>query len=886
MTLLSRGPIVSEGRVGMASLGHWGLKLVAVIAAAVGTMGCAGGGEGQTGTEQATDYFSHCGNKRVDSGEQCDDGNRVSGDGCDANCQWTCSPADGNPNSACDDGNPCNGSELCNSSHQCESNLSAAPANGTACGDFSVCQDGLCVERSLNCGDGIVEPPEECDSGDPAGSSTCDATCHFPCIKNDPDRQCPPIECKDPTQTLCNADHSCTYVAGPNYALCNGGKWICLSGVCSPCGDGIVEPGEECDLGSGNGLNTGCEKNCKFSCVPADPSRDCSYSDKPCFVSNSSTCDTTTHACTQPQFQPNGTSCGSATELKDCVSGSCIPVACGDGIPGPGEICDDGNLNNRDGCKSDCTLTCKVGSDCSNTTKGPALLTQPNCNIDVCNTNTHTCYYQANQIGQPCSSSNGTGACVKVSGTSFGACTTATCGNGTQDPGEECDLGSGNGPNTGCEQTCQFSCHTDADCDDTDPCNGTETCVAAPGGGKLCNSPPPSQWLADGASCGNDRICLMYLTGGCAKPYCGDGFVDQSTEQCDPPNTLGCDSNCQKLIQCEVGDQWWAHLTEMPASWGQTSTWEAAFTGYIRQLMLIHAVQRPNANPPTFDLSLRVCGMQIPDFTLPDQVATTLGHMEIYGVEFPNSLWDNWTKDPTYTFSTTLTAYSLAPGGFVYIAQTSLPTGEWSLTGVSGTDWPSDFHALLDGTYNPWEQVDMDQDSKPAITAVVKRGTIPADSPVYFAQDPNNSALLASIKSVTTYSDPIADVSTVNPNDPSTFTSVGRSSEYYVAIRALTNATAPYSAKFDSCDQMSGTMTVRSTDNHVLGCWLASGANSPGNCTDSDASVADNFTPHYSMGNAAFTAKHIKNPPTSLTAPDACDTARRLFPTKFPPTVP
>jgi cysteine-rich repeat protein len=43
-----------------------------------------------------------CGNGMVEGMEECDDGNSVSGDGCEADCRYSC-----HANSECDDGAPC-----------------------------------------------------------------------------------------------------------------------------------------------------------------------------------------------------------------------------------------------------------------------------------------------------------------------------------------------------------------------------------------------------------------------------------------------------------------------------------------------------------------------------------------------------------------------------------------------------------------------------------------------------------------------------------------------------------------------------------------------------------------------------------------------------------
>lgn len=235
--------------------------------------------------------------------------------------------------------------------------------------------------------------------------------------------------------------------------------------------------------------------------------------------------------------------------------------------------------------------------------------------------------------------------------------------------------------------------------------------------------------------------------------------------------------------------------------------------------------------------------------------------------------------------STTLTAYSLAPGGYARIDSVSIPSGAWSPTGLSGADWPTDFHNLLNGAFDPWEQVDMDQDANSGITGVPKTGAVPAVSAVHSALS-GNQPLIDAINAVTQYSEPIADTSTVVPGDPSTFSTVGRASQLYYAFRVITNDTAAYSVMLDSCDQLSGTTSIRTAQRSVLGCRLTVGANSSGSCTDADTTLLNVATPAFSVGTAAFIAKRISSPPSSMVVSSACDTARRVFPTEFPPTVP
>jgi hypothetical protein len=111
-----------------------------------------------------------------------------------------------------------------------------------------------------------------------------------------------------------------------------------------------------------------------------------------------------------------------------------------------------------------------------------------------------------------------------------GLCAPATCGNGTVDPGEECDGASG------CLADCTWGCLMDAECDDGDPCNGAETCSnhqCAAGTTLACD---------DGEPCTAD-VCT-------ARVGCQHSFIDADRDTyapalCAAPQIKGgdCDDN-------------------------------------------------------------------------------------------------------------------------------------------------------------------------------------------------------------------------------------------------------------------------------------------------------------------------------------------------------
>ena len=190
---------------------------------------------------------AECGNGKVEATEECDDGNTADCDGCSARCRVE---------TGCGDGVVCDG-EACDDGNTVDCD-----------GCSSTCQ----VEIGLLCGDGILNEPcgEQCE---PPVLGRCDAQCQ----------------------------------------------------LVPYCGDGNVDPGEQCDEGSLNGMPGHCTLNCMLP-------------------------------------------------------------GCGDGVVDPGEDCDDGNTLDCDGCSSTCQteIGWRCGDGVVNTACGegcdPPDAGPPECN--------------------------------------------------------------------------------------------------------------------------------------------------------------------------------------------------------------------------------------------------------------------------------------------------------------------------------------------------------------------------------------------------------------------------------------------------------------------------------------------------------------------------
>lgn len=160
---------------------------------------------------------SRCGDWILQAGEQCDDGNAESGDGCDATCvPSACGNGVRAGLEACDDGNS---------------------VDGDGC-------DAGCIVSA--CGNGILAPGEQCDDGNNVDGDGCDS-------------DCTPTTCGNSIRSRGEQCDDGNDVDGDG---CDRG---CLL---TRCGNGVRTAGERCDDGNRED-GDGCESTCTPTRVPA-----------------------------------------------------------------------------------------------------------------------------------------------------------------------------------------------------------------------------------------------------------------------------------------------------------------------------------------------------------------------------------------------------------------------------------------------------------------------------------------------------------------------------------------------------------------------------------------------------------------------------------------
>ena len=226
------------------------------------------------------------------------------------------------------------------------------------------------------CGNGAIEPGEECDGeslagwtcfalGYEGGEIRCGDDCRLdtsacqgdtPCGNGqlDANEQCDGAELGGVTCQDLGKDHGallCTENCLFDTSLCGQGEF---------CGDGVLMEGELCDDGNsegGDGCTESCEVETGWNCdgQPSECEPICGDGEvvgtEGCDDSNAVAGD----GCTPTCEQETGWSCVGAPSV-------CGPV-CGDGWVRGGEECDDGNAMGLDGCGANCEV--ETGWECS-----------------------------------------------------------------------------------------------------------------------------------------------------------------------------------------------------------------------------------------------------------------------------------------------------------------------------------------------------------------------------------------------------------------------------------------------------------------------------------------------------------------------------------------
>ncbi len=221
---------------------------------------------------------------------------------------------------------------------------------GFACVD-ALCQEGMEVDANGidDDGDGYIDEGTACAANaDCADAEICyEALC----------------------QPLCLLDVECPYGLVCDNGLCN------MDPTSSICGNAIVEQGEACD--DGNDVDTdGCTNFCRLVlgedlCGNGIDDDGNGLTDEGCECSASTACNAgmvcSAGACL--------TQCESDTDcpaLNHCNvdSGLCVSDdatgVCGNAIVEAGEMCDDGNSVDDDGCNNQCTFGGVGGEICGN----------------------------------------------------------------------------------------------------------------------------------------------------------------------------------------------------------------------------------------------------------------------------------------------------------------------------------------------------------------------------------------------------------------------------------------------------------------------------------------------------------------------------------------
>ena len=420
-------------------------------------------------------------------------------------------------------------------------------STGGAAGTSGQCKgtstDGCKAQYPPGCGDGINQPPEQCDDGNVLPGDGCNGVCQV-----EPNWTCPP----DISQGPCTR------------------KVV--------CGDGLIGPGEVCD--DGNTING---DGCNSTCTVQDPAYKCVAGQLCVRISQ----------CGNKRVEP-GENCDDGNTVSgDGCSGTCQLEAgwvcptpgspckpaprCGDGIvqPALGEVCDDGNTIDGDGCSADCKTK---GAGCACTPGKLCVCPVVKCGDSVLE-GSEQCDDGNTVSGDGCSST-----CQLESGFVCrlpGKSCTPRCGDGVTSGAEQCDDG-----NTVSGDGCSATCHLEIGwkCSGSpSKCTSTVCGDGKKEGAEGCDDGNTMPFDGCSEDCQIEPDCAG--TSGCTSP-CGDGII-MGDKQCDDGNQTGgdgCSASCQvepgwTCTQPPLGDKMMVPVIYRDFKFHNPSDFEAGVTG-------------------------------------------------------------------------------------------------------------------------------------------------------------------------------------------------------------------------------------------------------------------------------------------------------------------
>lgn len=447
-----------------------------------------------------------------------------------------------------------------------DANADQSDADGDKIGDL--CDDP-------ECGNGAVEGEEQCDNGAEENSDTLADSCRTNCMSP---------HCGD---GVLDVDEACDDGNGVDADLCRND--------CSlpTCGDGIVDAGEECETGvTALGAHQYCEqclikteKYCGDGNIDKPNADDVEEAcdglnlgqatcvslghkgggDVACGADCAFVADCSDSLCGDG-VKDEGEGCDGASGITDSIHQKCtescliaeIPPVCGNGVVDGSDACDDGNKENADACRNDCTEpVCGDG----------ILDSGEACDEGVLNSNSGSCLLSC-KIAE-CGDGfvrSGIEECdegMLNSDTLANACRTsckaASCGDNVLDSAEVCDDGVNNNSSGYCNSSCSgaYKYCGDGIKDAPNDQGGYEECDGTDGviDGKVCNA----SCMLDDCAEGDNKVCATGLLGVCAvgSQLCDNGHwgaCEQSTGSSVEICSNGADDDCDGLADGADGE--------------------------------------------------------------------------------------------------------------------------------------------------------------------------------------------------------------------------------------------------------------------------------------------------------------------------------------------